>query len=39
MPFAVFANAEEYVVVDESVKGVQPSVASTMLFDGAYIEE
>ncbi|KAA0918886.1 hypothetical protein [Dietzia sp. ANT_WB102] len=22
MPFAVFANAEEYVVVDETVKGV-----------------
>ena len=39
MPFAVFANAEEYVVIDESVKGVKPTVASTMLFDGAYIEE
>lgn len=38
MPFAVFANAEEYVVVDETVKGVKPTVASTMLFDGAYIE-
>ncbi|WP_256821252.1 hypothetical protein [Dietzia sp. Die43] len=39
MPFAVFANAEEYVAIDESVKGVKPTVASTMLFDGAYLEK
>lgn len=38
MPFAVYSTAEEYVVVDESVKGVKPTVSSTMLFDGAYIE-
>lgn len=39
MPFAVFANVEEYVAIDESVKGVKPTVASTMLFDGAYLEK
>ena len=39
VPFAVIANSEEYVVVNESVKGVQPTLYSTMLFDGAYIEE
>ncbi|WP_010540971.1 ABC transporter substrate-binding protein [Dietzia alimentaria] len=39
VPFAVFANAEQYVVVDESVKGVTPTVASTMLFDDAYLEQ
>ena len=39
MPFAVYSTAEEYVVVDESVKGVKPTVSSTMLFDGAYIEQ
>lgn len=39
VPFTVFANAEQYVVIDESVKGVTPTLSSTMLFDGAYIEE
>lgn len=39
LPFTVIANAEEIVVVDESVKGVVPSVSSTMLLDGAYVEE
>ena len=39
VPFTVFANAEQYVVVDESVKGVTPTVASTMLFDDAYVEQ
>ena len=38
-PFAVMANAEQYVIVDESVKGVVPTLSSVMLFDGAYIEE
>ncbi|MDV8001398.1 ABC transporter substrate-binding protein [Rhodococcus sp. IEGM 1408] len=39
VPFAVLANAQEYVVVDESVKGVSPTLFSTMMFDGAYIEQ
>lgn len=39
LPFTVIANSEEYVVIDESVKGVTPSLSSTMLFDGAYIEK
>lgn len=39
MPFTVLANAEQYVVVDESVKGVVPTLASVMLFDGAYVQE
>ena len=38
-PFTVLANAEQYVIVDESVKGVQPTLASVMLFDNAFIEE
>ena len=38
VPFAVLANAQEYVVVDESVKGVAPTLHSTMLFDGAFVE-
>ena len=36
MPFTIFANAEEFVVVDESVKGVAPTSSGVMLFDGAY---
>lgn len=39
MPFTIFANAEEYVVVDESVKGVTPTSSFVMLFDGAYLDE
>lgn len=39
MPFTIFANAEEYVVVDESVKGVAPTSSGVMLFDGAYTTE
>ena len=39
MPFTVLANAEQYVVVDESVKGVVPTLSSVVLFDNAYIEE
>ena len=38
-PFAVMANAEQYVIIDESVKGVVPTLSSVMLFDGAYVEE
>ena len=38
MPFTIFANAEEYVAVDEKVKGVAPTSSGVMLFDGAYIE-
>ena len=39
MPFTIFANAEEYVVVNESVKGVAPTSSGVMLFDGAYTTE
>ena len=39
VPFAVMANAQEYVVVDDSVKGVSPSLYSTMFFDGAFVQE
>ena len=39
MPFTVTGNAEEYVLIDESVKGVVPSLSSTMLFDGAFLEK
>ncbi|GLB64598.1 ABC transporter substrate-binding protein [Dietzia sp. NCCP-2495] len=38
MPFTIFANAEEYVAVDEKVKGLAPTSSGVMLFDGAYIE-
>ena len=39
VPFAVLANAQEYVVVNDSVKGVSPTLHSTMLFDGAFVQE
>ena len=39
VPFAVIANSEEYVVIDDSVKGVSPTLYSTMLFDGAFVQE
>ena len=39
VPFAVLANAQEYVVVDESVKGVTPTLHGTVLFDGAFVEQ
>ncbi|WP_010541029.1 ABC transporter substrate-binding protein [Dietzia alimentaria] len=39
MPFTVIADSEEYVVVDDSVKGVSPTLFSTMLFDGAFVQE
>lgn len=39
MPFALFVNAEEYMVVDESVEGVKPTVASRLLSFGAYLEK
>ncbi len=39
VPFAVIANSEEYVVVDDSVKGVSPTLFSTMMYDGAYVEK
>ena len=39
LPFTVIANAEEFVTIDESLKGVVPSLSSTMLFDGAYLEK
>ncbi|MGW8592894.1 ABC transporter substrate-binding protein [Dietzia sp. NPDC055877] len=39
MPFTVVANAEMFVAIDETVKGVKPTMSSTMLFDGAYLEK
>ncbi|WP_096907151.1 ABC transporter substrate-binding protein [Dietzia sp. WMMA184] len=38
-PYAVFGNGVELVTIDESVKGISPTISSTMLFDGAFIEE
>ena len=38
-PYAVFGNGVEMVTIDESVKGVSPTISSTMLFDGAFVEE
>ena len=38
MPFTVIANAEQYVMIDESVKGVVPTLSSVILLDGAYLE-
>lgn len=39
VPFVVTSNMVEYVVVDESVKGITPTLHSTVFFDGAFIEE
>ena len=39
VPFVVTANMVEYIVVDESVKGITPTLHSTVFFDGAFIEE
>lgn len=39
LPITVIANSEEYVTVHESVKGIAPTISSTMLFDNAYIEQ
>lgn len=38
-PYAVFGNGVELVTIDESIKGISPTISSTMLFDGAFIEE
>ena len=38
MPFTIFANAEEFVVVNDSVKGIAPTSSGVMLFDGAYTD-
>lgn len=39
MPFTVFANAEMFVTIADNLKGVEPTLSSTMLFDGAYLEK
>lgn len=39
LPFTVIANGDILVTVDESVKGVKPTIISTMLFDDAFVEE
>ncbi|GAA4260901.1 ABC transporter substrate-binding protein [Dietzia aurantiaca] len=39
MPFTIFANAEEFVAVDESVKGISPTSSGVMLFDGAFVTD
>ncbi|AWH96318.1 ABC transporter substrate-binding protein [Dietzia psychralcaliphila] len=38
-PFTVMANAEQYVTVSDTVGGLTPTVASTVLYDGAYVQE
>ena len=39
LPIAIIVNAEEYVTIDESVKGIAPTIASTMLYHNAYLEK
>ena len=39
VPMAVLANSEEYVVIDDSVRGISPTLFTTMLFDGAFVQE
>ena len=39
VPYTVHANAEEYVVVAESVHGLAPTLHNVILFDDAYIQE
>ena len=39
VPFAVIARVPQYVTIDESAKGIVPTLSSTMLFDGAYLDE
>ena len=38
-PFTVMANAEQYIVVDDSVGGLTPTLSSTVLYDGAYVQD
>lgn len=38
-PFVVLANSEDLVVIDESVRGVVPTLHSTMLYDAAFTED
>lgn len=38
LPYTVFANAEEYLTVADSVHGIKTTEISIVLFDDAYIE-
>ena len=38
-PFAVMANAEQYVVVSDTIGGLTPTLSSTVLYDGAFIKK
>lgn len=38
VPFAVVYNVMQYVTIADPVKGVVPTLSSTMLFDRAYVE-
>ncbi|MFN3601475.1 MAG: ABC transporter substrate-binding protein [Dietzia sp.] len=38
-PFTVMANAEQYVAVSDTVGGLTPTLSSTVLYDGAYVQE
>ena len=38
-PFTVMANAEQYVTVSDTVGGLTPTLSSTVLYDGAYVQE
>lgn len=38
-PFAVLANAEQYVAVSDTVSGVFTTVNSTVLYDKAFVEQ
>lgn len=39
VPYTVHANAEEYVIVADSVRGLEPTLHNVILFDDAYIQD
>ena len=38
-PFTVMANAEQYVAVSDTVGGLTPTLSSTVLYDGAFVQK
>ncbi|MGX1858872.1 ABC transporter substrate-binding protein [Dietzia sp. NPDC055340] len=39
LPYTVFANGVEYVIIDESLHGAKSTTHSVVLFDDAYLED
>lgn len=39
VPFATVYNVPQYLIVDDSIKNAVPTLSSTVLFDGAYVEK